>query len=90
MTTTFQVPDWNKDGDTDMFADKYIRDPLIWTSKGNLPISVLDYSHAWDDRPDAVVFSETYKLGDEVVKHAVHVLSKTGVTGQAVANPLGA
>ncbi len=65
-------------------------EPLIYTTKGNLPISTLEYSHAWDDRPDAVVFSETYKLGDEVVKHAVHVLSKSGVTGEAIANPLGA
>lgn len=63
-------------------------EPLIYTSKGNLPIASLEYSHAWDDRPDAIVFSETYKLAGEVVKHAVHVLSKVGVAAEAVAGGL--
>lgn len=63
-------------------------EPLIYTTKGNLPIASLEYSHAWDDRPDAIVFSETYKLDGEVVKHAVHVLTKVGVVGEAIASNL--
>lgn len=57
-------------------------EPLIYTTKGNLPIASLDYSHAWDDQPTAIVFTETYKLDGEVVKRAVHVLSKVGVAGE--------
>lgn len=63
-------------------------EPLIYTTKGNLPISSLEYSHAWDNRPDAIVFSETYKLDGEVVKHAVHVLSKVGVAAEGTASSL--
>jgi hypothetical protein len=63
-------------------------EPLIYTSKGNLPVASLEYSYAWDDRPDAVVFSETYKLDGEVVKHAVHVRSKVGVAAEATASNL--
>ncbi len=60
--------------------------PLIWTTKGNLPIDSLEYRHGWDDTEAATVFWEEHWLGDEMVKRAAHVLSKTGVTGEAVAN----
>lgn len=57
-------------------------EPLIYTSRGNLPIADLAYSTRWEDRPDATVFVEEYRLGDEVVKSSVHALSKRGVTGE--------
>lgn len=60
-----------------------ITEPLIFTTKGNLPIASLDYSHAWDDRPDAMVFTETYTLDGEVVKKSVHVYSKRGLAAEA-------
>lgn len=63
-------------------------EPLIYTTKGNLPIASLEYSHAWDNQSDAIVFSETYKLNGEIVKRSVHVLSKHGVTGEAVIGEL--
>lgn len=59
--------------------------PLIYTSKGNLPIADLSYSTEWQDSQDATVFVEEYRLGDEVVKRSAHALSKHGVTGDGVA-----
>ena len=53
--------------------------PLIWTSKGNLPIDSLDYSYAWDDTDTYIKFSEIYKLDGEVVKESAHVRMKFGV-----------
>lgn len=59
--------------------------PLIWTSKGNLPIADLAYSTAWEESPDATVFIEEYRQGDEVVKRSVHALSKHGMTCEGAA-----
>ena len=64
-------------------------EPLIYTSKGNLPISSLAYSTSWEDRPDSITFVEEYRQGDEIVKRAVHVLSKQGVTGETVIGQMG-
>ncbi len=63
-------------------------EPLIWTSLGNLPIASLEYRCGWDETPAAVTFWEEHWLADECVKRAAHVLSRVGVTGDAVANPL--
>lgn len=54
-------------------------DPLIWTSKGNIPIKGLEYLTEWQDMEDQVRFIETYKLNDEVVKRSVHVMIKEGL-----------
>jgi hypothetical protein len=62
--------------------------PYVWTTKGNLPESMLTYSHKWEDGPSATVFSETYTLDGEVVKHAVHVLAKHGVAAESTAGGL--
>lgn len=51
-------------------------EPLIYTTKGNLPIAQLAYSHRWEDTPDYIKFIETYKLADEVVRESVHVMGK--------------
>lgn len=53
--------------------------PLIWTSKGNLPLSDLVYSHAWEDADEYMKFSETYTLDGEVVKQSAHVYAKRGL-----------
>lgn len=58
--------------------------PLIYTSKGNLPVEDLTYTTKWEDRPDAVIFTEEYHQGDELVKRSVHALSKHGVTGETI------
>ena len=59
--------------------------PLIYTSRGNLPVADLAYSTAWEDTAMSTVFIEEYRLGDEVVKRSVHALSKTGIAGASVA-----
>ena len=59
-------------------------EPLIYTSKGNIPIAGLRYQTNWEDRPDAVIFTEEYFDGEECVKRSVHALSKHGVTGETV------
>lgn len=51
-------------------------EPLIYTTKGNLPIASLAYSHRWEDTSDYTKLIETYKLGDEVVRESVHVMGK--------------
>lgn len=54
-------------------------EPLIFTTKGNLPISALEYSHKWENLDTCIKFSETYMLNGEVVKQSAHVLMKTGL-----------
>jgi len=53
-------------------------EPLIYTTKGNLPIAALEYSHKWEDLETCIKFSETYTLDGEIVKQSAHVLMKTG------------
>lgn len=53
-------------------------EPLIHTSKGNLPVASLKLETAWVDTPDYVQFVERYVLDGEVVKQSVHVLARTG------------
>lgn len=50
--------------------------PLIWTSKGNLPVTDLQYSTYWADAPEYTAFTEQYRLGEEIVKSSTHVYSK--------------
>lgn len=57
-------------------------EPLIYTSKGNLPVASLRLETAWQDTPEYVTFRETYYLGDEVVKQSVHVLKRHGAAAQ--------
>ena len=59
--------------------------PLIHTMRGNLPIADLAYSTEWQETASATVFIETYRLAGDVVRSSVHVLSKTGIAGDSVA-----
>lgn len=54
-------------------------EPLIYTSKGNLPLSALTYKHYRQDTPGNVVFIEEYFLGEESVKRSVNVLPVVGI-----------
>lgn len=50
--------------------------PLIYTSKGNLPISTLKYEHEWHFDPNYIKFVERYRdESGEVVKESAHVYS---------------
>lgn len=60
-------------------------EPLIYTSKGNLPIKDLEYKHYRQDVPGSVVFVEEYFLNSESVKRSVHVLPLKGICMQSAA-----
>jgi len=61
-------------------------EPLIWTSRGNLPVSSLKYEVFWDAQyPHYMKFVERYTAEDgEVVKESAHAYSFSGVTGEGV------
>jgi hypothetical protein len=63
-------------------------EPLIYTIKGNLPISMLKYSTHWEETPDYVKFVETYTLDGETVKQSAHVLTRPPLPVGATINPL--
>lgn len=62
-------------------------EPLIYTSKGNLPISLLQYSHRWDEDEVAITFIEEYHLEGELVKRNAHARLKQGLDA-AIQNQL--
>lgn len=51
-------------------------EPLVFTTKGNIPISSLEYFNRWEDSPEYVKFTEGYKLNGEVVKEGAHVMMR--------------
>lgn len=64
--------------------------PLVFTSKGNVPADTLDYHKEWLVTPDVIKFREFYtdKATGEVVKDSVHVYLPKGVCADAVAAAL--
>lgn len=58
-------------------------EPLVYTTKGNLSISTLEYFHAWEDEPGYIKFIQGYKLDGEVVKQEAHVYLKKGIEMEA-------
>lgn len=58
-------------------------EPLIYTSKGNMPIKDLEYRYGWTDNDVETRLTQEWLLGDEVVKSSVHVFLKHGVTVEA-------
>jgi hypothetical protein len=50
--------------------------PLIYTSRGNLPIASLTRNVRWENTEDYVKFVETYTFEDEVVIENANVLAK--------------
>jgi hypothetical protein len=47
--------------------------PLIWTSKGNLPVADLKRDVEWTFSPTGIVLKEIYTLGEEVVRSSADV-----------------
>jgi hypothetical protein len=56
-----------------------MEEPLIYTSKGNLPIANLLYRHGWFESDSEISFIEEYWLGEEMVKRSVHTKLKHGL-----------
>lgn len=57
-----------------------MREPLIYTSRGNLPIASLEYATQWEDAPTYLKLVETYRLAGEVVRESAHVYVKQGLS----------
>lgn len=63
--------------------------PLIWTSKGNVPLDSLTCQTEWDIKPTYYKFIERYlDASGEVVKLSAHVYSTMGVAGQGDVNSM--
>ena len=62
--------------------------PMIWTSRGNVPLSDVEQEIEWRVSNDQVVFIERYRLDGEVVKESTHVKILTGLSlfGEAEGN----
>lgn len=54
--------------------------PLIYTTKGNLPVEELEHGVEWRIDSEYVIFIETYRLAGEVVKQSSHVKLLTGLS----------
>jgi hypothetical protein len=63
-------------------------EPMVWTSKGNLPVAALEYRTHWEETKDYTKFVERYLLDGEVVKESAHVLTRQGFSSEAIASPL--
>jgi len=62
--------------------------PLIWTTKGNIPLAGLRHDTEWRVSPEQVIFIERYWLGDEVVKESTHVNILTGAAAIGAAGAI--
>lgn len=63
-------------------------EPLIHTSRGNLPIASLQYATRWEDAEDYIKFVERYSLDGEVVRESAHVYAKRGLFCEPLAQQL--
>lgn len=55
-------------------------EPLIYTTRGNLPIASLKYKHEWFEDDHETRLVETYTAEDgEIVKQNVHIKIKQGL-----------
>lgn len=64
-------------------------EPLIFTTKGNLPVSSLTHQTEWRIAEKVIVFIERYLLGDEVVKESSHVKLLDGAEMSAGVGKIG-
>lgn len=54
-------------------------EPLVYTSRGNMPLSELTYRHEWLEDDIAITFVEEYLHKGEVVKRSAHSRLKQGL-----------
>lgn len=52
--------------------------PMIYTTKGNLPVSQLEYVTQWGENESEVAFAEEYRHEGELVRRSVHIMKKKG------------
>ena len=64
--------------------------PLIFTSKGNVPIDSLRLETNWDVQDAYIKFTERYRdESGEIVKESAHVYDRIGVCAVGVAAQIG-
>lgn len=56
-----------------------MNEPLIYTSRGNLPVASLQYRYQWLNTENDITFTEEYLLNGEVVKRNSHCCLKKGI-----------
>lgn len=59
--------------------------PLIWTTLGNLPVSDLTHKVDWRVSPEQIIFTESYYVGDVLVKQSSHVKVLIGAAAEGTA-----
>ena len=65
-------------------------EPLIYTSKGNVPIASLAYETEWTVNDDYIKFVERHRdASGEVVKESAHVYDRKGVFASGMAASFG-
>lgn len=60
-------------------------EPLIATTKGNIPLRSVKQVVEWDVNDARIIFVEKYLLDGEVVKESSHVRILTGVAMEGTA-----
>lgn len=60
-------------------------EPLIATTKGNIPLRSVQQVVEWDINDERILFVEKYLLDGEVVKQSSHVRMLTGVAMEGTA-----
>ena len=64
-------------------------EPLIWTTKGNIPLVGLTHQTEWRITEKVIVFIERYFLEGEMVKESSHVKLLDGVETSADVGKIG-
>lgn len=65
-------------------------EPLIYTSRGNVPAASLTYETQWEFAPGLIKFVERHRAADgEVVKESAHVYDVRNVMAEAVPGSIG-
>jgi len=63
-------------------------EPVIYTTKGNLPIKDLAYATRWEVTDDYTKLVETYSFEGEIVRESAHVLTKRGLSAEPITQSL--
>lgn len=63
-------------------------EPLIHTSKGNLPLAALRAAVVWTDNKDETICASELWDGEECVRREVHIYKRTGLETLAHARSL--
>ena len=62
--------------------------PLIYTSRGNLPLACLEERVVWTDNADETICASEHWLNGECVRRSVHIYKRTGLETLAQARSL--